>query len=1591
MSELGLEALIERLKEASSDASVQDLLSSLRGAESPFAQEARKRCALVRWFDQDIFKFLCENMTEKPDFGEFTSAPEVQRLSPAKWVVKAGERGRLLAAWQSDTDSWRDWNLKLGDFFRVRQGPDDQLSAVYHLAAGPTPDSLVPLFRLWFSEADQRFDMAHCNALLEMLRLQESWRGPLLSALWREYREYHSARVFFTEDYFKTGSYFERPGVLSSFLSVLERDPATGPWVFHIHASGGLGKSMFTRWLISRYLVPRKIPCSRVDLDDYVLQDVVDFPLKVIRSLVEQWSKQPKGGSLASLLVKLMPEEKQPGWNRSIMQQINLFLKEAGIDSSIVVILDTLEEATLCADDWLDKCLGFLRETKSVLPRLTLILSGRYDISARSSVLRPGEYISYDLPRFSEEEAHRYLDNRSIPPGPVRDAIVARAEADDSPAESRETVIGRNPFKLAIFAELALNREKLTADDVLRFPRADVAYLIERVVKRIQSQPLRWVIRYGAIARHLTPEFAQEVLLPPLLEALRGTNNDQPSSGLSELSDEYRDVWLPDSEAARKLEEKGISDLWDHLSGYARERGWLSWVDATDKSELRFHPEVVNPTRELLRRQEIFSDLQRRAVKFFESKALKEAEADPPRHQAAVRSSCEAVFHRFQLEGIGAESYWIETLRRAEKFGPSISAPIAAEITGREYAEAERIPFEEISSPPLLIRAHCEAADLHLQSDIGDFKIWQQFRHHMELARAIAGKNAYLRTLIPPLLQTIYVAGLRTTAKNKEVAPVLREAMLYAQEIRDRFFLAWQLGKFLVNQGAPEAAQHLREALQLLGDAKRTATSFADVYLKLADLYEFQGIHTAVIEALRAARKSTGRANIRALVMHREAGYYLKVGDIGSAEKRLAGINGLNQQSPDARLSADVLEARIATSRLDPFAALRSVVRPDEETLSARNRARCLDQEGEARALLFEFETALERWNLAASSYDQARDPVGSARCGLLASALAAKGIGDFDVAETHVLSALSLSGSQDAEINAELNILYAFIHLRLGRLNEAAERAQNVCVREDLPDHIRARALIFSLIFGLDSGDELLRSIEECMSEVQPVSLRDSLLDWAEYSTTTVSVPQEFVRRLMEQMSRPAFESTRGSGMLIGRAHLYRVLGMSAESEAELARVDDTNLLVGWRHCLARESLGLHAGYGALLERFVKSDFAATPLCAALRVAAAWEAVGGQDFAKAQSIFDGNPPEPAGLPLRWKERLNQLVTQLLTTSTRDLAVLPTLKFKAHRVSAFIPEETVVLTEADIPNEWRSATASSDEALQLFFGVIPGLWQGLGNAMEAVLDGKNAHGKAVEFIGRTGMLPWELGGAWCRRSSKAVQSDFAPLPTPQFGAVLVLLPGESASEISSTSDSGFSIEQVYQSYGFSPQTLPVFDDLPTLANTPPPVVIHIVAAIREATNGVYLDFSTSEHRAQSFGQAASGISLTAFRLDRMLAAFPTPPFVILDPGLPYNRTEAVYTLLRRNTFATQLFELGHVRGVFAGGLANSYERFLLTSRYVAALLRGNVIDALDALRSDVPDHPQRLSTFSDQDFEFVLARLGAALWTNAPQDRLFLA
>ncbi|MCK1700644.1 ATP-binding protein [Bradyrhizobium sp. 146] len=1605
--------LLQTLKSFPADMPLDEVLAKIRPQRPPGVAEAIKQCALVRWFDEPLYASLCKDLKDRPPLEEFIQNTEVRRLRPGHWSIEDGERTRVLKDWQAEPHGWKRRNTDIGYHFVARDEPEAQLAAVYHLAASTDPERVIPFFQKWFNRANEADDLAQCNALLEMLRLQEGWRGSQVSAVWREMQLVHAARVLFLDDYYKTGSYFERPELLANFLSVMNRTRGDKVWIFHLHATGGAGKTIFQRWLTARHLVPKRILCARLDFDEWRLNDLRKFPLQLFRRMIERFTQQPSGGdTLRSLLEKLRVEELKSGWNPDLIDEIRRQIRGARITSPIVVMLDTLEEATLSAADWLERCVDALRLIHEICPTLTLVLSGRYNIAARSNVLRAGEFHSYDLPRFTDTEAHQYLEKRGIGSGSVRDAIVERTEAEENTAAkpSEDRLIGRNPFKLAMFAELALNRTNLTADEVRRFPRVDIAYLIERVIKRIESQSVRWMIRYGVIARHLTLEFAEAVLLPPLLKALRGEQKDEPGKG---LDDHSRDVWKPDADAVEALEKDGMEGLWNQLSAYERDRGWLTSVKDHGQTELHFHPEVVIPTRELLRGQDIFAELQLAAAAYFERKAESESAAE-----VALGYLQEAIFHRFQANDTEAKQFWIGQVHgAANRFGPAAAVPVAAEILGRDYAEAERNPRPGVSSPELLVSAHCEAAELLMQA--AGLKFVEpvnrnEFNRHIEIALDIAAGKPGLEDAIPLPLKQIFWAW--QSGSPEKAAAYLRAAIPGAEGARHAFTLQFQLSNILLKFPAANTPVHLREALRLLPDAEWAGVTTTDLHLALAFHYTFLGAHAAVIEALSSAARSAQNPRARARVINHEAWYAIGVGDGSTAAKRLIQMRTMPADTLPAATSLQLLEGRLAIMDSEPFRALRACEQGLTVADNESERARCLDQRAEARALLFQFRAASNDWDSAAKMYALGVISAGPARCAVLSATMKARAMQDYKEAETEISSALSLPGSEDLEIRTELNLLMAFVLCRTGRTELARSIVAMLIERPAVPPHMHARVLMFALVFKLrEASAEFLEDVRETIGQIQPISRTAEALDWVRYAEGGIDVPADFVMRLIGQFARPGSDLSSGIELLIRRADVYRVFGRIDDAGRELDRASagwlkeaatefkdagEGRLLRAWHLNQARKRLGqTTTRFRYLLDRVRTTDLAGTPFHDALVCEAAEEALGAGDAAAAREMLGAHSPADE-LPNIWQARRLDLLARVAPPEDRSrlhreaadlyqaLGLSPPAQ--PERSSASVPassldhapaQNAIPISQSDLSPSLNNAATSHAFAIDF----LSGSWRAFEAELRGVLRNRHAEDAAILPSRAVAALPWELGGALCRQSSVAPPRASIAGDRMRDAAVLLLMPASSEDDVSISASSGFRLQDVYYSRGIKPFIMHVSDVkvlFDAINQNDPPALIHIVAAVREGSGGPYLDFASTTHRLESIGGGSSygEASLTTAQfLGRLLRGLSRPPFVILDITHPLNAAEAVRMLLLRNMFATELFELGMARGVLGCGLATPDKRHALSAIITDALLSDSVTAPIHRLR-DVPPI----------DLDQLLPRHAAALWTNDPEDRLFL-
>ena len=358
-------------------------------------------------------------------------------------------------------------------------------------------------------------------------------------------------------------------------------------------------------------------------------------------------------------------------------------LAEIPAHKPVVLILDTLEVPLHLPDTpqgpAIKPLLASLAEALKT-PSARLILAGRYEIPAEITDLFPRPGPPFMLPKFSADEARRYLvDKRHI----NRDGLI----------EAAVRAAGGTPFSLALLADLIDEHPNISPDTITEYREAKYAYLIEKVVRRISEPPVQWVLRYACVPRRFDYEFVREVLWPRVREEMSGIGgHDRPTTDDIPREDGETKIWAvgegpPDGEQA-------VRQVWDQVKRYASGSSWIS-PDRTDPDALRLQTEVIEPLRELLRKNDIFWILHSDASAYFLRRAAEETghgavadEISPGRLTEYLR---EAVFHRFQAEGDAASQWWEEQMRAAG--APAARRALASELArGMEYTDQQGQP-----------------------------------------------------------------------------------------------------------------------------------------------------------------------------------------------------------------------------------------------------------------------------------------------------------------------------------------------------------------------------------------------------------------------------------------------------------------------------------------------------------------------------------------------------------------------------------------------------------------------------------------------------------------------------------------------------------------------------------------------------------------------------------------------------------------------------------------------------------------------------------------------------------------------------------
>jgi Caspase domain/Putative peptidoglycan binding domain len=678
------------LDEYEAGTSAQQIVADLAPASE---RELLRRCATVRSFDRGLFEDLLQRVPSpvkgEHQFERVVTNPVVQRVPRPKGTYRIGQadRPRLLGNWegQGSTPSLRPLREELIKRFESSLH-SDPVEALYQLA-WLDPEAAAKRFDVLYSAAEARSDLTLCDALITLFA-----EPPVVSQAFRSALTNHQAnmraRSLWANEFYRTGSFLDRPALVAELEGLMNsNDPAR--WVYQLYAPGGTGKTMFLRWALARWCVPKGVPCARIDFDHADPTLLATHPERLALEIAREWNQQIPGEPLDHLIRRLSASEAANTATDAIGQLALSLTLPDGVNA--LVVLDTVEEVLIPLPDRLHEILEHLAllHEKSPGHRLRVVVSGRYDLRDEAkfskdqlAVLGTAP-IHQEVSPFTKTEAREYLTK-------LRGLSDDSSLADDDPKKGRITAIIErcqgNPLKLWLFSEILNGEPDITAEGVRSNISVEVEYLIRRIVLRIGENArdrttneipdlykgVRWVLRYGVVARQLTLQFLEaDPIRNRLFREITGRDAlDEPRKGTEEIG--IKEDVFPRAAGS----EPKMSELWDELRKYA---SVASWVDAPsvrqDEAEtLVFTPDVLYPMRALLRLQknapdlldqqesDLFLTLHAEVLAFFRNAAGKL----PPGSAERFRMLREVAYHDFQSRGEHAGPDWKKLVRSDE-------------------------------------------------------------------------------------------------------------------------------------------------------------------------------------------------------------------------------------------------------------------------------------------------------------------------------------------------------------------------------------------------------------------------------------------------------------------------------------------------------------------------------------------------------------------------------------------------------------------------------------------------------------------------------------------------------------------------------------------------------------------------------------------------------------------------------------------------------------------------------------------------------------------------------------------------------------
>ena len=1117
------------------------LLAASLALLPPAHRSLLQRYALVGSLDEAIARELGRDLVPAADttLAELAEYPFIARLPdrPGRYRIRDDVRRKLIESWWDGQplDRVPAGLAKLSADLagRLEQVASADRGDVVALRLFAAPKDGLKEWRDLYGEADRRFDLAQCRSLIATL----GWIAAVSPTVERTREKYQTdveARSLWMDDWYRTESFLLPAVSRTAFRSLMGDGRGR---MLEIRGRGGYGKTMHIRWLVARNCVvaqPR-VPCARIDFQVVDPLAAACEPHLALLEMADQLDRQMPGDAFGKLVrtysadrARLYRRKPATGPDREVAEPAAAEtrldaaddvrrrfagrLAELPPNQPVVLILDTLEVALHLPDTaegpTIKPLLAALAEVQRQATSVRVVLAGRYELSQTLRELFPDRCEPFALPAFSADEAAMYLrDKRRIRrPDLVRVAVRA----------SR-----RVPFSLALLADLIDANPGISPRTIAEYRGAEYAYLIEKVVKQISEQPVRWLLRYAAIPRRFDYDFVSQVLWPRACQEMSGTGGqDDPAQDDLGRKGESKALWRVG--APGPAQAQPVREIWAQVRRYANGSSWIS-PDDRDPDALRLQPEVIRPLRELLRTQPIFRAVHADAARYFLDRADEPAEPGsalgPGFHPRRAEFLREAVFHRFESEGAAAADWWEGQIRAAH--GPADRLALADELAhGPEYADSDghppdgadlgdRLPPGDSTGPlvpePTLQLARLEyclaCAELAtLQASLtSQDPLWRDARLALELLDGSA-----VDTLAGARVALARAAVAIGTGQAANLAG--RQAGNLADALhgpgpspRERLWLATLDAVRLVAEGSADADARLADARQI----EREATAECDVRRLLASaavrrLRDRGALTEAAAACAEAVTEGLGGAEFRLA----EARIRLAMGD---SERALAMAEAVAAESPALAPFAQVLAARCRRRQYRFGAATASVRRvliaQEEARGSARQailvRAQANFEYGEIAAKLLQVAEARTAYAEASRLFSEAGDPASTAGCHVQEARLLLNGLGHLRAAGVALdYAERAAPPASNSALLAQLT--RAELVYYLGRRAEAEQildEVMSVGPRAGLPIRMAATA-VAGLAFGRwRDQDRYIGQLTEALPQVTPPTARLQLL----------------------------------------------------------------------------------------------------------------------------------------------------------------------------------------------------------------------------------------------------------------------------------------------------------------------------------------------------------------------------------------------------------------------------------------------------------------------------------------------------------------